>query len=197
MLPPVMRPPISGNRPMTLIAVRDLPEPLSPTIPMVFPLPTSKLTPESGLHRAEGDAKITLTDEHAQAPRNRSRMSNARINSSPKRFTAMTVTATATPGKDDDPGAQEQLRRARLDIIAPQLGVGGCAPRPKKPSVASNTMPSPMASMPTTMTGAMALGIRCLVRIWEGFAPRLIVASDECFAFQPDNLRAGETRELR
>ena len=61
--------------------------------------------------------------------------------------------------------------------MPPQLGTGGCAPRPKNPKVASRMIASPVASMAETSTGASALGNRWRNRIWASPAPRLRAAS--------------------
>ena len=84
-----------------------------------------------------------------------------------------------------------------LLIMAPQLGVGGCAPRPKKPSVASRMMPSPIASMPTTMTGATAFGSRWREQDMAGRGAEIDGRLEIGLALQLDDLRAGEARELR
>ena len=85
-----------------------------------------------GQHWPRGKTVGQRFQSGAHDPRNLSRISSARISSSPNRLTMMTVIATTTPGKMMTHGARKSCAVPEL-IIAPQLGVGGCAPRPKKP----------------------------------------------------------------
>jgi hypothetical protein len=48
-----------------------------------------------------------------------------------------------------------------IDSIAPQLAVGGCTPRPRKDSPASNSTIRPNSSVATTASGATMLGSTC------------------------------------
>ena len=67
----------------------------------------------------------------------------------------------ASPGKTVVHGALSQYApRNASAIIVPHSGVGGCAPKPRKPSAAVSRVAVAMLSVPCTISGVKALGTR-------------------------------------
>ena len=96
---------------------------------------------------------------------------------------ATTAIATVRPGNRITQGALNTSADP-ADIIPPQLGTGGCAPSPKKPSVASRMMASPVASIAETSTGASVFGNRWRNRICPFPAPSDRAASMKVSPFR-------------
>src|SRR4030095_12324180 len=61
--------------------------------------------------------------------------------------------------------------------MAPQLGVGGGSPRPRKDSEASAMMVRATEKVVTTMRGGSTLGKRCRVTTWRAGAPSALAAA--------------------
>src|SRR5437773_12473898 len=66
--------------------------------------------------------------------------------------------------------------------MPPQLGVGGCTPRPRKDSDDSRRIIWATPNVPTTMMGEMTLGSMCRNRIRKLPPPRPLAASMNSFS---------------
>src|SRR4029079_5747802 len=93
-----------------------------------------------------------------------------------------TVIDSATDGYKSTCGADRSEVCALL-MSPPQETVDGGSPMPRKDSVASSTMNRPREMVATTMTGAMALGRMCRVRIRMSLAPRALAAVTKSDSF--------------
>src|SRR5712691_1070105 len=85
------------------------------------------------------------------------RGSRASRSPSPSRLKANTVTRIARPGKIVIHGLISMSVRFCFKS-QPQVGVGGCVPKPRKLSDASMTMAVPILSVEVTIIGARQLG---------------------------------------
>src|SRR5215472_18503889 len=79
---------------------------------------------------------------------------------SPSRLKPSTVTMIASPGRVARCGESRMYDKPKASV-APQLGVGGGTPRPRKLSAASVVIAVPMPSVASTSSGAAALGRMC------------------------------------
>src|ERR1700690_750771 len=95
---------------------------------------------------------------------------------SPRMLKLITVMLMARPGKITIQGAELIYARFRL-IIEPQVGVGGCTPRPRNDSAASSRMNPPTRRLPATRISGSAFGSICLYKILDDEAPRARDAS--------------------
>ncbi len=76
---------------------------------------------------------------------------------SPARLMATAVTRIARPGKVTIQGC-ERMNSRESASIEPHSGVGGCAPRPRKPSAAASRMASETPSVACTISGPRQFG---------------------------------------
>src|SRR5690606_31109941 len=83
--------------------------------------------------------------------------SSASRNPSPTRLMASTVTRIARPGKVTTHQARRMNWRDSASMV-PHSGVGGWAPRPRKPSAAASRMALEKLSVACTIKGARQLG---------------------------------------
>src|SRR5215471_13684927 len=83
--------------------------------------------------------------------------SRASCSPSPTTLKARTVTKMVSPGHQAIHGAWLRNPCATLSI-EPQLGVGGCTPRPRKDSVDSAMMAPAMLTVACTRSGAKLFG---------------------------------------
>ena len=79
---------------------------------------------------------------------------------SPIMFRPSTSIRIARPGKMESQGASRMFSKPSR-IMPPQVGVGGCAPRPTKASDASVRTAAAIQSVPMTSTSLRMLG-----RMW-------------------------------
>src|SRR5262249_57569352 len=111
-------------------------------------------------HRREPMANVARHGIPLEVETYLRRGSSASRSPSPKRLKPRTVTKIASPGKS----ASQALAwmNATLALRSqPQLGVGGCVPRPRKLSVASTMIDVAMPSVVVTMIGARQFGKTC------------------------------------
>src|SRR6185295_15493634 len=105
-----------------------------------------------------------------------SRGSSASRRPSPNRLNPSTVTKMARPGKSESHGLA--WMKATLALRSqPQLGVGGCVPRPRKLSVASTMIEVAMPRVVVTIIGARQFGRTWRARISGSRTPRARQAS--------------------
>ena len=89
---------------------------------------------------------------------------------------ASTTRLIATPGKIARYGAVSRFLRPSPLSIAPQVGVGGGVPSPKKLNAASMTMAFPSHTVAMTRIGANTFGSTWRATIRPGEAPRACAA---------------------
>ncbi len=77
----------------------------------------------------------------------------------------------ARPGKIIRWGAVKILERSAASI-APHSGVGGVAPRPRKPSAAASRMTVAIPRVPRTTRGVRAFGMTLVTSTLQEEAPR-------------------------
>src|SRR5690554_136639 len=87
--------------------------------------------------------------------------SSASRRPSPTKLKPSTTTMIATAGQVMRLGAR-RMKSLPSEIIAPHSGVGGCTPRPRKPSAALAKMASGIPNVAVTITGVRTLGSTCL-----------------------------------
>src|SRR6185437_9915156 len=110
-------------------------------------------------------------------PARTDRGSSASRNASPSKLNPNTAAPIASPGKTDVHGACRSWYRSRPSaIIEPQLGVGGCTPRPRNESEDSAMIAPATPSVAAMTTGATTLGKMCLARILVSVAPSVFSA---------------------
>src|SRR5688572_536472 len=122
--------------------------------------------------RGIGNVKWCYTGGGAarRTPTPRSRGSMASRSPSPNRLNPRTTRPIARPGKTEIQGAV--LRKSRpSEIIEPQDGVGGWAPRPMNESAASSRIAPAIPSVTAMIAGARVLGRTCRVRSRASFMP--------------------------
>src|SRR4051794_12156152 len=89
---------------------------------------------------------------------------------SPSRLKPKTTTKIAKPGKRAIQGALSKYSREELSIL-PQLGAGGCWPRPRKERLASATIAIAVVKTICTIKGLMAFGAIWKISILSEVAP--------------------------
>src|SRR3954468_2004092 len=94
---------------------------------------------------------------------------------SPTRLNPSTASPMARPGAKDTQGATCSRSRPSA-TMAPQLGVGGWAPRPTKESAASAMMAPAIPSVAAMITWLRTLGRRCRRSTRWSWAPRAFAA---------------------
>ena len=146
--------------------VMDLPEPLSPTMPKPFACPSEKLTrpgrprtplvevgkphPEVFERQAGSLAAFILWIKYIAQP------------------VTQQVEGQAETVKIASPGTVathqwSRMKRRPSEIMAPHSGLGGCAPRPRKPRPAAARMMPAISSVTRTISEEMQSG-----QIWLG-----------------------------
>ena len=120
---------------------------------------------------------------------------------SPTRLTKKLVTMVARPGKITTQGAVRMKFRPSA-IITPHSGVGGCTPRPKKPSDAPARMSRTKSLMPKTSAGAITFGRRWRNMIADVAVPEApggqdVAASAGAQRLAPDDARVGDPADQR
>src|SRR5882724_7718745 len=94
---------------------------------------------------------------------------------SPSRLMPSTVTRMARPGKVASHHAVDKYARPSASM-PPQVGVGGCTPRPRKDRADSITITRAMSRVATTSQGVKALGSTWRARIRQSRLPSATAA---------------------
>ena len=138
----------------------DLPEPDSPTIASTSPRIDRQRTPSTARNGAVpgGEFDGEIADVERAAPSASPQLRIERIAQAvADQIDGEHGDQDGEAGKRHDPGAERRNSRAEASIV-PHSGVGGCAPRPRKPSAAASRMAFETPSVACTMSGARQLG---------------------------------------
>ena len=155
--------PGASIRPSTASAVTLLPEPDSPTMPTTSPASTEKLTSSTACSAAPGAPNSTVRRSTSSNAGDVAVLivfsfgSSASRRPSPVRLKASTVIRIARPGSVTTHHAL-WMNSSALASIEPHSGVGGCAPRPRKPSAAASRIADEKPSVAWTISGAAQFG---------------------------------------